>query len=464
MRPRLAILLFALLAPRALAAADVRTVRAGDLTLTLSIAPDPPRMGENRLNVALADAAGKPIESATVALVWDMPAMGAMPEMRGNGAVRAQGGGRWTVEYPLSMSGDWFLTLSVDAPGHAHQDVKMKVATTRPGLTVEETGAAGNAILVSPARQQLIGVTFGTVAPRPLAIALRAAGRVEVDERNLADVTLKYEAYVQKLLVAETGKTVRRGQPLAVVYSPDLLSAEEELLAARRSGAGEQLLGGLEKRLAYWDLSPAQRAEIERAGKPDGRVTISSPAAGVVIEKNVVEGARIEAGTSLYRIGNLGRVWVQAAVAERDASFLSVGQPARVRVPALPEPLEARVTFVAPVVDDKTRTLGARLELKNPRLALKPGMFTDVAIDAPLGTRLSVPDAAVLMSGEHRYAFVDRGGGRLEAVEVEIGAQTGDYVEVRSGLRAGDRVATGATFLLSSEAKLRDALPRWRQR
>jgi Cu(I)/Ag(I) efflux system membrane fusion protein len=458
-------LLIALMIPGALAAADTpRTVRAGDLTLTLSIAPDPPRTGENRLDVAVADAGGKPIESATLAFVWDMPAMGAMPEMKGNGAVRAQGGGRWTVSYPLSMNGDWFLSLSVDAPGHAHQELKMKVATTRPGLTVEETGGAGNAILVPPARQQLIGVTFGTVAPRPLAIALRAAGRIEVDERNLADVTLKYEAYVQKLLVAETGKTVRRGQPLAVVYSPDLLSAEEELLAARRAGAGEQLAGGLEKRLAYWDLSPAQLAEIERAGKPDGRLTISSPAAGVVIDKNVVEGARVEAGTSLFRIGNLGRVWVQAAIAERDASFLSVGQPARVRVPALPEPLEARVTFVAPVVDDKTRTLGARLELKNPRLALKPGMFADVTIDAPLGTRLSVPDTALLMSGEHRYAFVDRGGGRLEAVEVEIGAQTADFDEVRSGLRAGERVATGATFLLSSEAKLRDALPRWRTR
>ncbi|HXJ18945.1 MAG TPA: efflux RND transporter periplasmic adaptor subunit [Polyangia bacterium] len=454
--------LFALTITRALAAGDAKTVRAGDLTLTLAIAPSPPRTGENRLDVAVADAAGKPVESAALAFVWNMPAMGAMPEMKGNGAVRARDKGRWEISYPLSMAGDWFLTLSVDVPGHAHQEVKLKVATTRPGLTVEDAGAAGNAIVVSPARQQLIGVTFGTVAPRPLAITLRAAGRVEVDERNLGDVTLKYEAYVQKLLVAETGKAVRRGQPLAVVYSPDLLAAEEELLAARRSGAGPQLTGGLERRLAYWDLSPAQLAEIERAGKPDGRVTISSPVAGVVIDKNVVEGARLEAGTSLFRIGNLGRVWVQSAVAERDAAFLSVGQPARVRVPALPEPLEARVTFVAPVVDDKTRTLGARLELKNPRLALKPGMFTDVAIDAPLGTRLSVPDSALLMSGEHRYAFLDRGGGRLEPVEVEIGAQAGEYDEVRSGLSAGDRVATGATFLLSSEAKLRDALPRWR--
>ena len=455
-------LALASLAATSLAAATARrTLHLGDVTASLALAADPPRVGENRIDLTLAGPAGQPLDGAQVTFVWDMPAMGAMPEMRGNGEVKPEGGGRYAITFPLAMNGDWFLTLGIDTPGRAHQEVKMKVAPGRPGLGVDDAGAAsGNAIVVPPGRQQLIGVTFGTVAPRPLAISLRAAGRVEVDERNLAEVTLKYEAFVQKLLVAETGKTVRRGQPLAVVYSPDLLAAEEELAAARRSGAAGPLAAGLERRLAYWDLSPAQVQAIER-GKADGRLTIVAPTAGVVIDKNVVEGTRVEPGTSLYRIGNLGRVWVQAAVAERDAGFLSVGQPARVRLPALPEPLEARVAFVAPMVDEKTRTLEARLEIKNPRLALRPGMFADVDIQAPLGTRLSVPDGALLLSGEHRYAFVDRGGGRLQPVEVEVGAQAGDLVEVRAGLAAGDRVALGATFLLSSEAKLRDALPRW---
>jgi Cu(I)/Ag(I) efflux system membrane fusion protein len=439
-----------------------RTVRLGELSVTVSPTPDPPRTGENRLELTVSGPAGTPVDGAKVAFVWDMPAMGAMPEMRGGGAVKPEGNGRYVITYPLSMDGDWFLTLSIAAPGQASQELKMKVATRRPGIAIEDTGPdAAHAIVVSPARQQLIGVTFGTVENRPLATTLRAAGRVEVDERNLAEVTLKYEAFVQKLLVAETGKSVRRGQPLAVLYSPDLLSAEEELLAARRAGAAAPLANGLERRLAYWDLSPAQLQAIEKNGRADGRITIVAPSSGVVIEKNVVEGARVEAGTSLFRIGNLGRVWVQAAVAERDAGFVSVGQPARVRLPALPEPLDARVAFVAPMVNDKTRTLEARLEIKNPRLALKPGMFVDVTIDAPLGSRLAVPDSALLLSGEHRYVFVDRGGGRLQPVEVEVGAQAGDFDEVRSGLSAGDRVATGATFLLSSEAKLRDVLPRW---
>ena len=448
--------------------AQPRVARAGDLEVALSVDPDPPQTGDNRLLVTLADAASKPVSGAVLAFVWDMPAMGSMPEMKGTGNVTARGPGQYVVAYSLPMGGDWYLTLGIDAAGHGHQELKMKVATGRPGLAIEQpgegaAGGAGPGIVVSRQRQQLIGVTFETVEPRALAQRLRAAGRVEVDERNVGDVTLKYEAYVQKLAVGETGKAVRRGQPLAVVYSPDLLSAEEELLGARRSGAPALLAANLERRLAYWDLTPAQIQAVERAGQADGRVTITAPAAGVILEKNVVEGARVQAGTSLYRIGNLGRVWIQAAVYERDAGTVSVGQPARVSVPALPEPLEARVTFVAPTVDAKTRTIEARLELRNPRLTLKPGMFADVVIEAPLGTRLAVPDSALLMSGEHRYAFVDRGGGRLEPVEVEIGAQAGDYVEVRAGLGAGDRVATGATFLLSSEARLRDALPRWRK-
>src|SRR5450631_691986 len=463
-RTRLLLVTLILFIPLRATAAEPRSLKLGDLAVKLSIAPDPPRTGDNRLEISLADPSGKPVDGAKLGFVWDMPAMGAMPEMRGNGTIEARGGGRYVVNYPLAMDGDWYLTLAVDAPGHAHQEVKMKVATTRPGLSVEDAGGAGggNTIVVSAERRQLIGVTFGVVERRPLALTLRAAGRVEVDERNIADVTLKYEAYVQKLFVGETGKAVRRGQPLAVVYSPDLLAAEEELLAARRAGASASLSSGLERRLAYWDFSVAQREAVEKAGKADGRVTISAPAGGVVMEKNIVEGGRVEAGTSLYRIGNLGRVWIQCAVYERDAGFVSVGQPARVQVPSLPAPLEARVTFVAPMVDPKTRTIEARLELKNPELALKPGMFADVVIEAPLGTRLAVPDSALLFSGEHRYAFVDRGGGRLEPVEVEVGAQTGSYTEVRRGLSPGDRVATGATFLLSSEAKLRDALPRWR--
>ncbi len=458
-------LLFAillLLAACSRAPATAAQAKAGDLDVQLGVEPDPPITGENHLLVTLRDG-DKPVDGATLALDVDMPAMGAMPEMKAQGAPTALGNGRYSLAYPLAMQGDWFLSLSVEAAGHPKSLTRLKISTTRRGFTVEGAGGhVAHAIEVPPGRQQLIGVAFAKVEERPLTARLRAAGRVEVDERKLADVTLKYEAYAQRLLVAETGKAVRAGEPLLIVYSPDLLAAEEQLLTARTSGAAHEIVTAAERRLAQWDLSADQIAAVEKAGKADGKLTISAPAAGVVLEKDVVEGARIMAGTNLYRIGNLGHVWVQAAVYERDAPWVTVGLPARVSLPAMPSKVtEAKVTFVAPTVDEKTRTLGARVELVNPELALKPGMFADVEVEAPLGTHLAVPESALLVSGEHRYAFVDRGGGRLEAVEVQVGARSDGFVEVKSGLEAGQQVATQATFLLSSEAKLRDQLPQW---
>ena len=439
------------------------TAKAGDLDVRIAIEPDPPTTGDNRLIATVNDASGKPVDGAQLAFVYDMPAMGAMPEMKGGGDVHADGSGRYVITYPLSMNGDWYLTLGIDAPGHAHQEVRLKISPPRKGFTLgSEGGASGKLIEVPIERQQLIGVAWGTVEERSLTVTLRAAGRVDLDERQLADVPLKYEAYVEKLFVAETGKTVKEGQPLLTLYSPDLLAAEEELLHARREGAAPEFSTAAARRLAYWGVTHEQIAQLERRGTADGRLTIASPAAGVVLEKAVVEGAHVMPGMSLFRIANLGRVWVQAAVYERDAPFIALGQRAKVTLPSLPgKALDARVTFVAPRVDPKTRTFDARLELLNPKLLLKPGMFADVVVEAPLGTRLAVPDSALLLSGGHRYAFVDRGEGKLAPVEVEVGAQAGDFDEVVSGLTKGDRVATGATFLLSSEAKLRDALPRW---
>jgi Cu(I)/Ag(I) efflux system membrane fusion protein len=288
---------------------------------------------------------------------------------------------------------------------------------------------------------------------------------VEVDERQLADVTLKYEAYVESLSVAETGRAVRAGESLLTLYSPELLSAEEEFLESARLASDEGAKGiqaAAGRRLRLWGLNDSDLQRLRLKGRSDGRLTLRSPASGVVLEKNVVAGSRVMPGEVLYRIGNLGRVWVQAQFYESEAPFVSVGQPAVVSLAAVPgDRIEGRVSFVAPRVDEKTRTLQARIEVSNPRLLLKPGMFADVHVERSLGRVLSVPSAALLMSGEHRYAFLQRAEGQLQPVEVMAGAVSGDLTEVRSGLKGGDRVVVGPTFLLGSEAQLRDAMPRW---
>ncbi len=445
-------------------------LHVGDMLVRLSLDPDPPRAGDNVLNVELRDAQGKPIDGAQLGFVYDMPAMGSMPEMKGGGDAKAMGGGKYQITYPLPMLGDWTLTLAIEAPGHPHAELRFKVSPPRKGYTVESSGAtpmregAPQRLEIGPERQQLIGVVFAKVERRPLSLSLRASGRVEVDETQVHDVVLKYDAYVEKLFVDQTGQSVRAGQPLLVLYSPDLLSSERDYLVAVKSGGlagSEQLVRAAEERLKLWGLSNAQIADLRKRGTAEPRVTIRSPADGTVLEKNVVAGTKAMAGNALYRVGNLGRIWVLADVFESDAPYVRPGVPATMTLPyASGVTWKGTLQFVYPTVDEKTRSIRARLAFPNAGLALKPGMFADVKIEVPLGTRLAVPDNALLASGEHRYAFVKRGEGALQATEVKVGA-LGDYDEVLDGLVEGEEVATQATFLLSSEAQLRGSLPRW---
>jgi membrane fusion protein, copper/silver efflux system len=451
-----------------------QSTSAGDLKVGLALAPDPPTTGDNRLLVTLREASGKPVDGARLAFQYDMPAMGSMAEMKGGGTTQSLGNGRYSISYPLQTNGDWTLTLGIEAPGHSPAQVRLTVSPPRKGFTLETGGAVGETteapglgkpLELSPYRQQLLGVRFATVGQRDLSRSLRGFGRVEVDERQLADVTLKYEAYVESLAVAETGRAVRTGEALLTLYSPDLLAAEEEFLEAARVASDEgtkALQSAASRRLRLWGLNEADLKHLRAQGKSNGRLTLRSPASGIVLEKNVVTGSRVTPGEVLYRIGNLGQVWVQAQFYESEAPFIAVGQPASVSLGAVPgDKIEGRVSFVAPRVDEKTRTLQARIEVSNPKLLLKPGMFADVRVERSLGKVLSVPSAALLMSGEHRYAFVQRSQGQLQPVEVLTGATAGDFTEVRSGLQEGDRVVIGPTFLLGSEAQLRDAMPRW---
>ncbi len=491
------LLLLALVAAVGCSKAAPRTIQTWPLRTELAIEPDPPFAGDNRLLVTLHDEKGQPIEAAKLALDYDMAAMGTMPEMKGRGESQSLGEGRYQIDYQLPMNGDWAVTVKVDAPGRPPEEIHLKVSPPRsgfvtlggtstgepktrspakasmsgmagmPGMGTPPTASNETVLEVSPERQQLIGVTYGTVEERPLSVKLRAAGHVQVDERALADITVRYEVYIEKLFVAETGKHVSAGQPLFRAYSPDLLTAERELLDLER-GAQPQgphasaLVDAARERLRFWDLDAAQLTALERGGKADGTIVVHAPSAGVVLQKDVVEGTHAMPGMVLFRIGNLGRIWIQAEMDELDAPYVAIGEPATAILPALgSQPYEARVSFVAPTVDEKTRTLEARLELRNGDLALKPGMFAEVEIERPLGTRLAVPDAALILTGEHRYAFVARGPGRLEPVEVHVGAQASGWDEVLSGLAKGDRVVTGANFLIASEAQLRGVFPRW---
>jgi RND family efflux transporter MFP subunit len=321
-------------------------------------------------------------------------------------------------------------------------------------------------------RQQLIGVQIGKVEKRKMSKTIRAVGRIAVDETALHHIHAKFEGYIEQLFVDYIGKPVRKGQPLASIYSPDLLATQQEYLLAYRawrqfsqSGSpdlvrnGKELYDSARQRLLLWDIRPADIDRLEKTGTPLKALTLYSPIDGTVMAKNAVQGNRVMPGDSLFEIAGLAHVWALADVYEYELPFVHIGQTAAVTLSYLSgRQWSGRVTFIAPTVDEKTRTVKVRVELDNRDMTLKPDMFTEVRIEQSGGAVVAVPIDAVLSTGSRTIVFVPREGGRFEPREVQLGARVDGYYQVVSGLAEGDPVVTQANFLIDSESRLKAAL------
>jgi membrane fusion protein, copper/silver efflux system len=323
-------------------------------------------------------------------------------------------------------------------------------------------------VQVSPVQRQLIGVTYGTVAKRPLVKVIRTVGRVEYDERRLAEVTLKVSGWIQDLFVNYTGMLVKKGQPLLTIYSPELVSAQEEYLLALRTReklkdshvpvareSAESLVKASRNRLSLWDLTPAQIRALEKSGKPQLYQTIDSPIPGFVIEKMALKGHRVEPGMPLYKIADLSTLWVQADIYEYELPLIREGQEALITLAYYPGAVwRGTVDYIYPYLETETRTNKIRFVVPNPDHKLKAGMYTNLELKVDLGERLAVPEGAVLHSGVRKLVFIDRGEGRLEPREVSLGVQADGYWEVVGGLKEEERIAKSGNFLIDSESKL----------
>ncbi|MGD2067180.1 MAG: efflux RND transporter periplasmic adaptor subunit [Gemmatimonadota bacterium] len=327
-------------------------------------------------------------------------------------------------------------------------------------------GSAQKPVHLSPEDARRIGVTFAEVERRGLDLAVQTLGTVAYDETRLATVNPKIDGWVEELFVDFTGAPVREGQPLLAVYSPKLVSAQEELVLAARllrdAGEGRPadnargLLESARRRLAYWDIPEEEIRRIEETGEMRKTLTLRSPASGVVVEKNVVEGDRIMPGMTVYRIADLSRVWIEADVFEKDLGVVREGQTASASFEAFPgRAFAARVTYVYPTVSMDTRTGRIRLELPNPDQILKPGMYARISLDVPpTGKTLVVPRSAVLSTGARSLIFVRAADGTLVPREVTAGRTVGRHVEILAGVEAGERVVSSAAFLVDAESNL----------
>jgi membrane fusion protein, copper/silver efflux system len=328
---------------------------------------------------------------------------------------------------------------------------------------------------VDTSRQQLIGVRTSAVAYESYDQTLRTIGTVELDETRISEVHPRITGWIEETFVDFQYQLVERGDPLFTLYSPELVATQEEYLLALRGletlgtssfpsvalGA-EDLVRAARRRLELWDITPRQIADLEEAREPFRVVTIYSPVTGNVMVRNAYTGQRVGPETMLYQIADHSVVWVRADVYERDFSRVELGQPAVMRVQALPgREFRGQVTFVDPHVNAQTRTLSVRLEFLNPDLALRPGMYADVELTSPMGRRLVVPESAVLPTGLRNVVFVDHGEGRMEIRDVGLGARLDGHYEVLSGLEEGERVVTSGNFLIDAESQLQAAEPVW---
>ena len=336
----------------------------------------------------------------------------------------------------------------------------------------DDEPASANQLKFSTEKIQKMGVRTEAAQLRVLERSVRAAGRIEPDERRLFTIASKFEGYVERLHVNVTGQPVTKGQPLFEAYSPELVSAQREYAIAAqgvdalKDAASEtqtgmkQLAEASLQRLRNWDISDEQIKALAKTGATQRTLSFRSPASGIVMEKKAVQGMRFMPGEMLYQIADLSAVWVVADVFEQDLALLKTGAKARVTINAYPDKVfTGSVTYVYPTLKPETRTVPVRVELANPGLLLKPGMFAQVELGVSVKAKVvTVPLSAVIDSGTRQIVLLSQGEGRFTPREVKLGARSDTVVEVIDGVKEGELVVVAANFLIDAESNLKAAV------
>jgi Cu(I)/Ag(I) efflux system membrane fusion protein len=353
------------------------------------------------------------------------------------------------------------------------EDLDMKSLTMesiqKEGKVKEVTSGT---VQISPEKQQLIGVKIGTVEMKPLEKVIRTVGRVDYDEKRIVTVSPKIGGWIEDLFVDFTGKYVMKGEPLLTIYSPELVSTQEEYLIALRAkrdlvkspfpevaGSGYSLAESAKRRLKLWDITDDQIRILEETGQPRKTLTLYSPFSGFVLEKAAYNGMNVMPGIALFKLADLSVVWLYADIYEYELPFIRLGQQASIQLSYIPgEIFTGKAIYIYPSLNPETRTAKVRFEIPNSQGRLKPEMYANVEIKVHLGQKLAVPEGAIIDTGLRQMAIVDKGSGYFEPREVKVGAKVDDYYEVIKGLKAGERVVTSANFLIDSESKLKEAL------
>ncbi len=328
---------------------------------------------------------------------------------------------------------------------------------------------APGSVTISAKKQQLIGVRTTDATRETLVRDVRTTGQIVADETKIAHVHVKINGFIDQVFVDYVGQLVKKGQPLFTLYSPDLVSTQEEYLIAKRGektlGASpfaevaqgsESLLRSTRERLKLWDISDEQIKKLDETSEVSRTLTFYSPITGFVMDRKAFPQTSVTPDTELYTVSDLSTVWANADIFEYEVAFVKVGQQAEMQLSYYPgKTWNGRVSYIYPTVDPTTRTVKVRMEFPNPDFKLKPQMFADVELKISYGNQIVVPQEAVLDSGKEQRVFVAKGDGYFEPRHITIGAKLDGKVVVLSGLKAGETVVSSGNFLIDSESRLK---------
>ncbi len=374
-------------------------------------------------------------------------------------------------------------TASQPGSESASQSMDTTVQTPSPNTSDSGPGSAAEAqtgnmqemplapIQLTPQRMQSIGIVLGKVESKSVNSELRFYGNVQVNERRQAYVQTRFSGWIRQVYADATGNFIGKGQPLFTIYSPDLVTTEQEYLLAKKnqqtlqsssisgvSGGADALFAAARQRLDQWEVPKSEIEKLDSTGKVINELRFNSPVSGYITQKNALPNMYVQPETMLYTIADLSDVWVLAQVFQSDAGKIKPGDPAEVTVDAYPgRVFNGRVDYILPQLDMNTRTLPVRLVFPNPGLKLRPGMYVNVRAKLPMGRQLVVPASAAFHSGTKNLVFVYGGEGSIEPREVELGPQVGDELVVTKGIKAQEQIVTSANFLIDSEAQLQAA-------
>jgi membrane fusion protein, copper/silver efflux system len=358
-------------------------------------------------------------------------------------------------------------------PDTESPDAKPETADEQETPTIE----------IPPEKQQLIGVKIAEVSVKPLRKIIRTVGRIEYDERKIATVNTKIEGWVERLYVDYTGRYVKKGEALAEIFSPELIATQQEFINALKwetqtkeirdgsnpplpplskmfSADAAKLLVASKQRLRLWDINEEQIKKIEETGKPIRTLAIYSPVSGYVVQKTALRGMKVMPGEKLFDVADLSTLWILADIYEHDIFLVKPGQSAKITLSYSPDKeFFSRIDYIYPTISTATRTAKVRFEIPNYSGRLKPQMFANIEIKIDLGKKLAIPDDAVIDTGTRQIVYVDKGDGYFEPREVKLGVRAGGLREIITGLKAGEKVAASATFLIDSEAQLKGVTP-----